>query len=140
MLHYKKQVVARYVDPNPNPTQEKMVGLPSAIDRDAVTIGEALEASALSAGNKPITRTDAAAIQAAEMLATKTNKTPPGGLGAEAQSAALRNEQITSQVNKTTLGDILMVSQLLRCLLWGVCRFAVGFFNCWFFYLIYLTS
>ncbi|XP_057517514.1 late embryogenesis abundant protein D-34-like [Amaranthus tricolor] len=102
------QVVARYVDPNPNPTQEKMVGLPSAIDRDAVTIGEALEASALSAGNKPITRTDAAAIQAAEMLATKTNKTPPGGLGAEAQSAALRNEQITSQVNKTTLGDILM--------------------------------
>ncbi|KAG6426901.1 hypothetical protein SASPL_111140 [Salvia splendens] len=36
---------------------------------DAVTIGEALEATALSAGNKPVDKSDVAAIQAAEVRA-----------------------------------------------------------------------
>ncbi|KNA23751.1 hypothetical protein SOVF_022150 [Spinacia oleracea] len=101
------QVVARYADKNPNPTQAKMVAPPSAVDRDAVTIGEALEASAISAGDKPITQTDAAAIQAAEMRVTGAGYIPPGGIGAEAQSAATRNEQIKSDQNKITLGDVL---------------------------------
>ncbi|XP_010679058.2 late embryogenesis abundant protein D-34 [Beta vulgaris subsp. vulgaris] len=101
------QVVARYANPDPNPIPEKMVAPPSALDRDAVTIGEALEATVISAGDKPITQTDAAAIQAAEMRATGRTDTPPGGLGAEAQSAATRNERIMRDENKTTLGEIL---------------------------------
>ncbi|XP_021764401.1 late embryogenesis abundant protein D-34-like [Chenopodium quinoa] len=101
------QVIVRCADPNPNPTADKMVAPPSAVDSDAVTIGEALETSAISAGDKPITQTDAAAIQAAEMRVTGCGNTPPGGLGAEAQSAATRNEQIMSYENKITLGDVL---------------------------------
>lgn len=37
------------------------------LDRDAITIGEALEATALSVPDKPVDQGDAAAIQAAEM-------------------------------------------------------------------------
>ncbi|KAL2935701.1 Late embryogenesis abundant protein 31 [Bienertia sinuspersici] len=99
-------VVARYADPNPNSNPELMVGPPPAVD-DAVTIGEALEISAIFAGDKPITQTDASAIQAAEMRAVGCSNPPPGGLGSEAQSAATRNKQIMTDENKITLGDIL---------------------------------
>ncbi|XP_009370807.2 late embryogenesis abundant protein D-34-like [Pyrus x bretschneideri] len=93
------QVVAQYVEP-PVP----MASPGGALDRDAITIGEALEASALTAGDKPIEQSDAAAIQAAEMRATGRNEIAPGGAAAVAQYAASVNPR---DVNKTKLGDVL---------------------------------
>ncbi|KAK9669603.1 hypothetical protein RND81_13G142700 [Saponaria officinalis] len=98
------EVVARYTDPDPNPRPDKMVAPPTTTDRDAVTIGEALEASALTAGDKPINHSDAAAIQVAEMLAIGSNKTPPGGIGSEAQAAASANLHSDPKI---TLADVL---------------------------------
>ncbi|CAL5207001.1 unnamed protein product [Lathyrus oleraceus] len=77
------------------------------LDKNAITIGEALETSALTrAGDKPLDQSDAAAIQAAEMRATGKNQTEPGGLGAMAQSAATRNTR-TMPLQKTTLADVV---------------------------------
>ena len=104
------KVVAQYADMDPNPKQEKVLAPPSAVDQDAVMIGEALGASAISAADKPIDQSDAAAIQVAEMRAIGSNKVPAGGLGAEAQSAADRNARIVRDEQKTTVGDILVVT------------------------------
>ncbi|XP_057425328.1 late embryogenesis abundant protein D-34-like [Lotus japonicus] len=97
------QVVAQYVEPN------VLMNAPgSVLDPDSITIGEALEASALSpAGDKPLDQSDAAAIQAAEMRATGKNEIQPGGLAATAQSAATRNTRTLPQLQKTTLSDVL---------------------------------
>ncbi|GFZ13618.1 seed maturation protein [Actinidia rufa] len=80
---------------------------PAPALRDAVTIGDALEATALSAGDKPVDQSDAAAIQAAEMRATGTNEISPGGVGATAQSAATRNVRAMRDEDKTKLSDVL---------------------------------
>lgn len=97
----------------------------SAAAGDAVTIGEALEATALSAGNKPVDKSDVAAIQAAEVRATGLGNVVPGGVGAEAQAAAARNMQTTRDEEKTTLADVLTVNLNLNirliwfdCILW----------------------
>jgi hypothetical protein len=98
-----REVLGQFVAPN-----IPMENPGSALDGDAVTIGEALEASALtSAGDKPLDMSDAAAIQAAEMRATGKNETEPGGLGAIAQSAATKNPRIQPFTEKTTLSDVL---------------------------------
>ncbi|XP_058765462.1 late embryogenesis abundant protein D-34-like isoform X2 [Vicia villosa] len=77
------------------------------MDKNAITIGEALEVSALTrAGDKPLDQSDAAAIQAAEMRATGKNQTQQGGLGAMAQSAASRNSR-TMPLQNTTLADVV---------------------------------
>lgn len=74
---------------------------------DPVTIGEALEASALGAGgDKPVDLSDAAAIQAAEVA---TGVILPGGIGAAAQSAATHNARTLGDEDKTMLGDVLEV-------------------------------
>ncbi|XP_061359084.1 late embryogenesis abundant protein D-34-like [Gastrolobium bilobum] len=94
------QVVGQFVEPD-----VPMNAPAIALDPNAITIGEALEASAVTrAGNKPVDQSDAAAIQAAEMRATGNNELEPGGLGATAQSAATRN---TRTLQKTTLSDVL---------------------------------
>ncbi|CAA6667182.1 unnamed protein product [Spirodela intermedia] len=73
-----------------------------------LTIGEALEAAALSEGEKLVDRSDAAAIQAAEMRATGLNETLPGGVGAQAQSAASINARVPpASSERTTLGEVL---------------------------------
>ncbi|CAN1285375.1 Late embryogenesis abundant protein 31 [Linum perenne] len=72
-----------------------------------VTIGEALEAAVLTAGKKPVERSDAAAIQAAEVRATRRTTIVPGGIAAAAQSAATHNARATSDEEKTTLADVL---------------------------------
>lgn len=95
------KVVAQYVEP---PVPVASPG--EALDRDEITIGEALEASDLSAGDKPIELSDAAAIQAAEMRATGRNEIAPGGVAAVAQYAASVNMR---DVHKTKLGDVLEV-------------------------------
>ncbi|XVF57299.1 hypothetical protein PTKIN_Ptkin06aG0194100 [Pterospermum kingtungense] len=72
-----------------------------------ITIGEALEATALTAGKKPVEWSDAAAIQAAEVRATGRTSIMPGGVAAAAQSAATLNARVTRLEDKTKLGDIL---------------------------------
>ncbi|XP_027935703.1 late embryogenesis abundant protein D-34-like [Vigna unguiculata] len=96
-------VVGQFVEP------EIPMETPStALERDAITIGEALEAAAVAgAGDKPVDESDAAAIQVAEMRATGKNETKSGGLGARAQSAATRNTRTVPQSDKTTLSDVL---------------------------------
>lgn len=72
-------------------------------------MGEALEATSLTAGHIPVDYSDAAAIQAAEVRATGRTNIVPGGLAAAAQSAATRNARITKDEEKTKLGEILSV-------------------------------
>ncbi|KAJ7978069.1 Late embryogenesis abundant protein D-34 [Quillaja saponaria] len=73
-----------------------------------ITIGEALEATALTAGRKPVEGSDAAAIQAAEVRKTGRTGIVHGGVAAAAQSAAISNARATRNEAKTKLGDILM--------------------------------
>lgn len=72
-----------------------------------ITIGEALEAASFAAGRRPVERSDAAAIQAAEVRATGLDVNVPGGLAAQAQKAADANERAASDRDKTMLGDVL---------------------------------
>ncbi|KAL6142767.1 hypothetical protein ACLB2K_061043 [Fragaria x ananassa] len=72
-----------------------------------ITIGEALEATAITAGQKTVEWSDAAAIQAAEVRATGRTNIVPGGVAAAAQSAATLNARATRDEDKTKLADIL---------------------------------
>ncbi|WJX19435.1 hypothetical protein P8452_09129 [Trifolium repens] len=72
-----------------------------------VTIGEALEATVLTAGKKPVEWSDAAAIQAAEVRATGRTNIVPDGVAAAAQSAATHNSRTEKDKDKTKLADIL---------------------------------
>ncbi|KAL1802711.1 hypothetical protein ACET3Z_031358 [Daucus carota] len=75
--------------------------------RGEITIGEALEATALTSGNKAVDYSDAAAIQAAEVRATGRTNIVPGGVAAAAQSAATRNARLTQYEEKTKLSEVL---------------------------------
>lgn len=88
----------------PTPFQKGEAG---TIQENAVTIGEALEAAAVSVGQKPVEQSDAAAIQAAEVRATGSNIISPGGLAAMAQSAAAYNAGCGRDEDKVKLGDVL---------------------------------
>ncbi|KAM6545470.1 hypothetical protein CsatB_026206 [Cannabis sativa] len=92
------QVVGQYAQPTPTAQL-------SAVSE--ITIGEALEATAKTIGDKAVDLSDAAAIQAAEARATGSNVIIPGGLAAMAQSAASFNSGIDLDENKIKLGDIL---------------------------------
>lgn len=74
-----------------------------------ITIGEALEATVLTAGNRAVDYSDAAAIQAAEVRATGRTNIIPGGVAAAAQSAATRNARATRDEDKTKLAEVLAV-------------------------------
>ncbi|KAG6505278.1 late embryogenesis abundant protein D-34-like [Zingiber officinale] len=74
---------------------------------DKVTIGEALEATGRTAGNRPVEPSDAAAIQAAEASSTGVPGVIPGGVAAAAQAAVISNAWIDREENKTKLGDVL---------------------------------
>lgn len=90
------------------PVMESVTPLPTdsfiAVS-EAVTIGEALEGAAL-AGDRPVTKSDARAIQSAVSRATGAAPTA-GGLAATAMAAAELNNRVPS-ADKTTLSDILM--------------------------------
>ncbi|XP_030509192.2 late embryogenesis abundant protein D-34-like [Cannabis sativa] len=74
----------------------------------AITIGEALEATAKTLGHKAVDKIDAAAIQAAEARATGSNDVTPGGLASVAQSTATFNCGIdVDECYKFKLRDIL---------------------------------
>ncbi|KAF8105524.1 hypothetical protein N665_0157s0100 [Sinapis alba] len=87
--------------------QKNVVANPPAASEGTITIGEALEAAVLTAGNKPVEWSDAAAIQAAEVRATGRTNIMPGGVAASAQSAATLNARANSDEDKTTLADVL---------------------------------
>ncbi|KAK3190058.1 hypothetical protein Dsin_029619 [Dipteronia sinensis] len=96
------QVVGQHVEPTlVAPT---VVG---AVQQGSITIGEALEATAQTASDKPVDQSDAAAIQAAEVRATGSNVIIPGGLAASAQSAAAHNESVYRYEDKIKLGAVL---------------------------------
>ncbi|KAK7269249.1 hypothetical protein RIF29_21969 [Crotalaria pallida] len=88
----------------PSLVEEMGIGAGGSV---GITIGEALEATALTAGKKPVEWSDAAAIQAAEVRATGRTNIVPGGVAAAAQSAATLNARVTKDEEKTKLGDIL---------------------------------
>ncbi|KAJ0559591.1 putative Late embryogenesis abundant protein, SMP subgroup [Helianthus annuus] len=94
-------VVGQYVHPTSAPVSLKSGG------EDLVTIGEALEAAGLSAAEKPVEQSDAAAIQAAEVRATGRMEVMPGGVAAKAQGAASQNARTMCDEKKTKLGDVL---------------------------------
>ncbi|XP_062104999.1 late embryogenesis abundant protein D-34-like [Humulus lupulus] len=74
----------------------------------ALTIEDALEATAKILRHKTVDQRDAAAIQAAEARATGSNVVTPGGLAAMAQSTATFNYGIDlGEKYKFKLGDIL---------------------------------
>lgn len=75
---------------------------------DPITIGDALEITALTAGNKPVEQSDAAAIRAAEIRAT--GFTHIAGVAAAAQLAVELNGQTKNVEDKVKLGDLLKVS------------------------------
>lgn len=100
------EVVGQYVQPSPiEPSEVKAPASVVEEDGDEITIGEALEVTALSAGNKVVEQSDAAAIQAAEVRAAGVNA--PGGVGAAAQSAATHNLRTMADDDKVRLSDIL---------------------------------
>ncbi|KAJ8547300.1 hypothetical protein K7X08_010886 [Anisodus acutangulus] len=118
------QVVAQYIQPTGGPTQGGSGGAQqqgvtggSGGGRQqggggggagaAITIGQALEATAKTIPGKPVDQCDAAAIQAAEIRATGSNVITPGGVAATAQSAAAYNETMMRDEDKVKLGDVL---------------------------------
>ncbi|MED6226093.1 hypothetical protein PIB30_100121 [Stylosanthes scabra] len=96
------QVVGQYVEATPVQSSRA-----SAVRESAITIGEALEATAQTVGSKPVEQSDAAAIQAAEVRATGSNVIQPGGLAAMAQSAASFNAECQNPQDKIKLADVL---------------------------------
>ncbi|XP_040377745.1 late embryogenesis abundant protein D-34 [Oryza brachyantha] len=100
------QVVGRLVTPAPVFLTEPS----GALDKDAVTIGRALEAAAAAtaAAGKPVDQSDAAAVVAAEMRATGSGVTVPGGVGSAAQAAADHNAAHAARdEDKIKLRDVL---------------------------------
>jgi len=76
-------------------------------DASKVTIGEAMEAAALSAGDRPLEEADAAAIRAAETQAQGADTVMPGGLADQAWAAASANAWAERDEDKITVGDVL---------------------------------
>ncbi|KAE9611259.1 hypothetical protein Lal_00011936 [Lupinus albus] len=96
------QVVGQYVEPTPVES-----GRGGRREESKITIGEALEATAHTVGDKAVEQSDAAAIQAAEVRATGNNVIKPGGVAATAQSAAAYNADCQREEDKIKMGDIL---------------------------------
>ncbi|KAL5712611.1 hypothetical protein ACHQM5_014765 [Ranunculus cassubicifolius] len=98
------QVVGEFTTPAPVAATNPF----GSLDRDAITIGEALEATGITAANKVVDQSDAAAIQAAEVRATGSNVIKPDGVAAAAQHAASMNARLTQDESKTKLGEVLV--------------------------------
>ncbi|XP_060181317.1 late embryogenesis abundant protein D-34-like [Lycium barbarum] len=78
------QVMGQYVQPPGTKLKSPSDDVPA----EAMTIGQALEAAAGTAGDKLVDQSDAAAIEAAEIRATGRGQIIAGGIAAAAQSAA----------------------------------------------------
>lgn len=77
-----------------------------------VKIAEALEGSARAIGDKPVERSDAAAIRVAEAsaLGGAGRVAIPGGVAERAQAAAAANARAARDEDKVTMNDVLTVS------------------------------
>nr|XP_017238160.1 PREDICTED: late embryogenesis abundant protein D-34-like isoform X1 [Daucus carota subsp. sativus] len=95
------EVVGQYVQPG----KIHMKSPAGALADDAITIGEALENATLTAGDKPVDQSDAAAIQKAEVRAS--GFAHAGGVTAAAQSAANLNARTMGVDDKIKLGEVL---------------------------------
>ncbi|GLU03545.1 hypothetical protein SLE2022_207380 [Rubroshorea leprosula] len=97
------QIVGQHAHQDvPPPSQTRTVDLNAN-----VSIGEALEATAMSIGDKPIDHSDAAAIEAAEMRATGGNERKHGGLGTMARSVANFNVRAEKDDDRITISDLV---------------------------------
>ncbi|KAF3614047.1 late embryogeneis abundant protein 47 [Capsicum chacoense] len=103
----RKQFVADSIGGQALDKDRKQLSPESVSGRANITIGEALEATVVTAGHRPVDYSDAAAIQAAEVRATGRTNIIPGGVAAAAQSAATRNARLTKEEEKTKLAEIL---------------------------------
>ncbi|PHT41248.1 Late embryogenesis abundant protein D-34 [Capsicum baccatum] len=103
----RKKVVADSIGGQALDKDRKQLSPESVSGRANITIGEALEATVVTAGHRPVDYSDAAAIQAAEVRATGRTNIIPGGVAAAAQSAATRNARLTKEEEKTKLAEIL---------------------------------
>ncbi|KAK4253767.1 hypothetical protein QN277_010402 [Acacia crassicarpa] len=100
------QILGQHVEQD-GPTVASTIGS-AAIDGDPISIGEALEAVAISAGDKAVDQSDAAAITAAEIRATGNKRAVPGGVADTAQNAASMNTHARHREDMTKLSDVLM--------------------------------
>ncbi|KAH9682614.1 hypothetical protein WN943_028824 [Citrus x changshan-huyou] len=91
------QVVGQYVQ----------VAAEATTQQGAITVGQALEATMQTIGDKPVELSDAAAIREAEMRATGSNIVTQGGYAASAQSAAAYNTGMIGDEDKIKLRDVL---------------------------------
>jgi hypothetical protein len=107
--------VGQYLAPDDDAPAVGGGGGAGVADGTKITIGEALEAAGFAAGRRPVELSDAAAIQVAEVRATGLDANIPGGLAAEAQSAADSNALAAGDEDKTTLGDVLSVRTYACC-------------------------
>ncbi|KAK6804838.1 hypothetical protein RDI58_002622 [Solanum bulbocastanum] len=103
----RKKAVAESIGGQVHGKDRKQSRSESVSGRANITIGEALEATVVTAGSRPVDYSDAAAIQAAEVRATGRTNIIPGGVAAAAQSAATRNARLTKEEEKTKLAEIL---------------------------------
>ncbi|CAN6311038.1 unnamed protein product [Urochloa humidicola] len=91
---------------------EELEGGGGAVVKDGtkITIGEALEAAAFSAGDQAVEPSDAEAIAAAEARASLAEEAPPDGLAARARAAAEANAAAAAgrgEEDRATLRDVL---------------------------------
>ncbi|KAE8699509.1 Late embryoproteinsis abundant protein D-34 [Hibiscus syriacus] len=93
------------LSPSPSPTPTvRPAPTTGAVDSSGISVGEALEAAAISVGDKPVDRGDVAAIRAAELRAAGSHA---AGLGAKAQAAVNFNDRVAYDYNKITISDVL---------------------------------
>lgn len=90
--------------------QYVQVAAEATTQQGAITVGQALEATMQTIGDKPVELSDAAAIREAEMRATGSNIVTQGGYAASAQSAA----GMIGDADKIKLRDVLAVTNLLN--------------------------
>ncbi|WOK91579.1 Seed maturation protein [Canna indica] len=72
-----------------------------------VTIGDALEATLATDGDKSVDASDATTIQAVEAVAIGMNAVMPGGVAAVAQAAALANASMNRDEDTTKLCEVV---------------------------------
>ncbi|XP_065041376.1 late embryogenesis abundant protein D-34-like [Musa acuminata AAA Group] len=89
------QVVSQFAVPAPS--EAKGAG-------DEVTIGQALKAAGMTAGDRPVGRANKAAVQVAEVRATGLGGPLAGGLGSAAAEA---NARVGNAAQRATIGDVL---------------------------------
>ncbi|KAL8138969.1 hypothetical protein V2J09_004970 [Rumex salicifolius] len=101
------RVIKSDIDAARSQPEEETEGGGREGNSETITIGDALEAAAVSAGQKEVTQSDAAAIHVAEQLASGSKGRALGGVSDRAQAAANRNAVKIWDEDKTKLADVI---------------------------------